>query len=280
MYRHPSTARISDFSGRVVGARSLALTHTRDALSINQLIASGTTSPRGARMIAKFSRTVAVTPINAPEPSATPPALWATAKQVLWQRGRLAGWLVAAAPALSFVVVSGLDSLRLALLVSGLTAAAGFAWQLLRRRGLRQAIGGVCVAGVCAAVAESTGEARGFFLIPAALPFAILVVCLVSVLIRRPLTGVLLNRVCGGPPDWCTERRVRRIYTSTTLACVAVNVLNGTLQVVFYAKGDTLVLAALHVMTGPVFAVIVGVTVVRARRAVADLRLELAARPL
>ncbi|WP_328458953.1 DUF3159 domain-containing protein [Amycolatopsis sp. NBC_00438] len=73
--------------------------------------------------------------------------------------------------------------------------------------------------------------ARGFFLIPALIPFAVIAVCVTTVLIGRPLTGLVLNRVAGGPADWRSVPRLRRIHTVPTLTCAAVN---GALQVSYY----------------------------------------------
>ena len=62
--------------------------------------------------------------------------------------------------------------------------------------------------------------------------------------------------------------RLRRVYTITTLVAAAVNVVNAAVQAVFYLGNDPVVLAAAHIATGPVFAVIVAVTIVLARRAI------------
>ena len=56
------------------------------------------------------------------------------------------------------------------------------------------------------------------------------------------------------------------MHLVATLVCAAVNVVNGALQVIFYQANQPLVLGALHVATGPVFAVIVAVTIGFARR--------------
>ena len=118
----------------------------------------------------------------------------------------------------------------------------------------------------CATVAAVTGQARGFFLIPALIPFGVIAVCVATIVAGRPLTGLILNKVIGGPPRWWTRPRLRRVHLVATLACAAVNVVNGALQVIFYQANQPLVLGALHIATGPVFAVIVAVTIGFARR--------------
>lgn len=201
----------------------------------------------------------------APEPVALRAA--AAAWQALSQPGRIAGMIVTSLPVVVFVVVDAVASLYPALAAAGAVAAAGFAWRLHRRQPLRQALAGLAIVAACAAVAAITGQERGFFLIPALVPFVVIAVCAVSIVTRRPLTGVLLNRVSGGPANWREIRPLRQVYTATTLAAVAVNVVNAIVQALFYLANNPAVLAAAHVATGPVFAVIAAVTVVLARRA-------------
>jgi hypothetical protein len=221
-------------------------------------------------------------PVAAPDPASIPhpsvpaaPFLSAdlslspgrAALEALTRPGRVSGMIVAAAPAVAFVAADAAVSLYLALAVAGAVAVAGFGWRLARHQRLRQAAAGLAVVAVCAAVAAVTGQERGFFLIPALVPFAVIAACVTSVAAGRPLTGVLLNRVSGGPADWRQFPRLRRVYVSSTLVCAAVNVVNAAVQAVFYLADKPVVLAAAHAATGPVFAVIVAVTIVFARRA-------------
>jgi hypothetical protein len=175
--------------------------------------------------------------------------------------------LVTALPAVVFVAADGVSSLHPALAAAGVAAVAGFAWRLCRRQSLRQALAGLLIVAACAGIAAVTGQERGFFLIPALIPFAVIAICVASIAARRPLTGVLLNRVSGGPASWREIDGLRRVYTITTLAAAGVNVINAAVQAIFYLGNDPVVLAAAHIATGPVFAVIVAVTIVLARRA-------------
>ena len=77
-------------------------------------------------------------------------------------------------------------------------APVTFGVRLARRESLRAAVVGLAVAGVCAAVAAFSGEARAFFLLPTLIPAALGVLFLGSVLVRRPVTGTLFNRLVGG----------------------------------------------------------------------------------
>jgi hypothetical protein len=178
--------------------------------------------------------------------------------------------VVTAAPTVAFVAANALGDLTAGLVTAAVTAVGAFAWRLYRRQSLRQAALGLVLVAACAAVAVVTGEARGFFLIPTLIPFAVILVCLATVLIGRPLTGLILNRVAGGPAHWRSVPRLRRIYTVSTLTCAAVNVVNGILQVTYYRDDQPLVLGVVHIATGPVFAVIVAITITFVRRAKAD----------
>jgi intracellular septation protein A len=181
--------------------------------------------------------------------------------------GRVLGIVVAAAPTVAFVVANALSSLYPALAAAGITAVAAFAWRLRRHQSLRQAVIGLLLVVACAGVAAITGQARRFFLIPTLIPFAVITICVITVLAGRPLTGLLLNRVAGGPANWRELPRLRRVYVVSTLVCAAVNLLNAIVQVVFYVADQPIVLGAAHIATGPVFALIVAVTIGFVRRA-------------
>ena len=196
-------------------------------------------------------------------------SFWSTTRTALLKPGRISGSLLTAAPTLVFVVVSARSRMNIALIAAGLCALGVLTVRLVRRESPKQAVIGLLTVAACAAIAALTGEARGFFLLPALLPAAIVVVCVVSVLVRRPLTGLILNRIAGGPANWFEVRALRRVYSGTTLACAAVNIVNGALQAVFYVSRDTLLLTLVHLATGPIFAVIVAFTVVSARRVLA-----------
>ncbi|MGH3249956.1 MAG: DUF3159 domain-containing protein [Trebonia sp.] len=206
-------------------------------------------------------------PADAPAPGSPAQTAGAAAWDALTRPGRISGMIVTTLPAVAFVAVDGLSSLYPALAAAGGAAMAGFAWRLRRRQPLRQALAGLLIVAACASVAAITGQERGFFLIPALIPFAVIAVCVVSIATRRPLTGVLLNRVSGGPAGWREIDRLRRVYTITTLVAATVNVINAAVQAVFYLGNAPVVLATAHIATGPVFAVIVAVTIVLARRA-------------
>ena len=201
--------------------------------------------------------------------AAPPPQTgWAAVKATWSQPSRWLGVLAAIAPSAAFVFASATWTLTIAIVAAAVTAVLISGLQLLRHERLRSALVGIVIVAACAAIAAITGEARTFFLLPTLLPFAVIMLCLASMVARRPLTGLILNRVTGGPADWTRHRRLLRVHLIATGTAVAINAVNGALQVIFYSRGDTAILAVAHAATGPIFATLVAVTVVAARKAI------------
>jgi hypothetical protein len=193
----------------------------------------------------------------------------AAARQALERSGGWTGIAVAAAPTVAFVVANALGGMVWAFIALAVAAPVSFGVRLARRESLRAAVFGLAIAAVCALVAAVSGEARAFFLIPTLLPAGWMLLFLGSVLLGRPLTGVALNRLAGGPRDWRRHPALRRVYTITTLLAVAVNLVNFVLRVVFYLAEQLLLLTIIEVATAPVLLALAAFTVIAARRAVA-----------
>jgi uncharacterized protein DUF3159 len=197
---------------------------------------------------------------------------WAVVRQT-WARKAL--WInvgVVTLPSAVFLVANAAGGLYPAIGAAAVAALVGVAFRLARRERIQGALIGLILVAACAIAAAATGEARGFFLVPTLVPFVVLGICLITVIIRRPLTGLLLNRLSGGPALWYLDPRLTRIHYLATAAATGINIVNASLQVLFYSRNDTAVLALAHAATGPVFAALVAVTVVAQRRALATRR--------
>jgi hypothetical protein len=194
---------------------------------------------------------------------------WAAIRQTWRNPQRWIDVLLAAAPSLVFVAVNALSSLYPAIIAAAVTALAGLGYRLARRQRPTAALIGIGVVAVCAVAAAVTGQARGFFLVPLLIPFAVILICVATIVVRRPLTGLILNRVTGGPPDWYRHRGLLRVHLIATGTAIVINLINATVQVIFYGRGDTLILAIAHTATGPAFATLVAVTIVAVRRTLA-----------
>ncbi|MGH3644814.1 MAG: DUF3159 domain-containing protein [Mycobacterium sp.] len=197
------------------------------------------------------------------------PETWREAvESALFGPGKVSAMVCVALPTVAFVAAVTLRTLTAAIVAASVTALIVFGYRLLVKQPVRPALTGLAIAAVCAAAAALTGDTRGFFLAPTAITVLIVVICLVTIAVRRPLAGLLLNRLAGGPPGWHQHRELVRVYTSCTLVCVAVNVVSTALQIFGYIIDNTVLLAALHIINPIVFTVIIAITIAVARKAV------------
>lgn len=195
------------------------------------------------------------------------PQTWKDAvKGSLFGRSKVSATICTAFPTIAFVAVTAVSSLTIATIAAAVTALGTFIYRVWAKQPLRPAVIGLVIAGVCAFTAFVTGDARGFFLAPTAITVAIIVVCLASVVVRRPLAGLLLNRLAGGPPRWYLNANLMRVYTQCTFACIIVNVASTAAQIIGYLNDATWLLAALHIANPVIFTAIIAVTVVAARK--------------
>lgn len=110
---------------------------------------------------------------------------------VLEQLGGWRGMVDATVPTLAFIVVNGVAGLRPGIWAALGTALVIFGLRLARRESVQQAVSGLFAVGVAVAIAAFTGEARNFYVPGIIRNAALTVVLLGSVVVRRPLVGVI-----------------------------------------------------------------------------------------
>jgi hypothetical protein len=142
--------------------------------------------------------------------SSRPPTL-------LEQLGGVGGLLSSVVPVVIFVAVNPLIGLQPAIWASLGTAVAVGVWRLVRREPLQPAVSGILGVAVCAFIAYQTGEARGFFLYGIWYSLVAGLALVVSVVVRRPLVGVLWSVLNGSGYGWRNDRRVRLGFDVATL---------------------------------------------------------------
>jgi hypothetical protein len=189
------------------------------------------------------------------------------ARQALERSGGWVGIAVAAAPPVAFVAANAVAGLTWAFIALAVTAPVAFGVRLARRESLRAALLGLLIAAGCTLVAGLTGEARGFFLVPTLLPAGWTLVFVGSVLIGRPLTGIALNRLAGGPRDWRHHAPLRRVYTLTTWVAAGICLVNFVLGAVLYLTEQLAAMVVQDVAFVPVPFVLAAFTIAAARSA-------------
>ena len=142
---------------------------------------------------------------------------------LLARAGGVRGLVYTALPVTVFAVVSPTAGLVPAIVAALSAAAAVLGWKLLRRESTRPAVLGFAGVGVCAAFALVTGQAKNFYLPGIWMYLALAIVFTVSVLIRRPLVGVVWARITGRDDTWRRTPRVRLAFDIVTAAMAVVS---------------------------------------------------------
>jgi hypothetical protein len=196
-----------------------------------------------------------------PEPKRTP--------TLLEQMGGVGGLVSSAVPAVAFVAVNPFAGLQAAIWASLGVAIAIGVWRLIRREPLQPAVSGILGVAVCAFIAYRTGEARGFFLYGIWYSLVAGLVLTLSVVVRRPLVGVLWSALNGSGLGWRTDRRARAGFDVATVVWAVFLLARFGVQHYLYNVKETDWLGVARLAMGlPLTAVAALVTIWAIRRAV------------
>lgn len=175
---------------------------------------------------------------------------------LLARAGGVRGLVYTALPVTVFALVSPAAGLVAAIVAALSAAAAVLGWKLLRRESTRPAVLGFAGVGVCAAFALVTGQAKNFYLPGIWMYLGLAVAFTISVLIRRPLVGVIWARITGRDDTWRRTPRVRLAFDIVTATMAVVSWSRFLVQYYLYDTDQEGLLAAARIAMGwPVFAV-------------------------
>jgi hypothetical protein len=159
-------------------------------------------------------------------------------------------------PPVAFVVAytaSGQDttvSATVALVVGVLLAVA----RVARRETLQHALTGLIGVALAAFIATRTGKAENFFLPGLLANAAYALVYFVSIVIRRPLIGVIVSSFSGSGSAWRQDARLMRTYTRASWLWVALFLLRLLVQLPLYLAGSVTALGVARTAMGlPLF---------------------------
>ena len=156
----------------------------------------------------------ATTAIPAVDPTPTP--------TLLDQLGGPSGMVYTTVPVVAFVTAIPFFALPTAIGIAIGVALVITGLRLRRGERLVTAMGGLIGVAAAGGVAAWTGSANDFFLIGIWASLAGTVVTLASLLVRRPLTGVVWNAIHGGKHPWREDRPSLHAHDIATLAATAV----------------------------------------------------------
>ncbi len=162
-------------------------------------------------------------------------------------RGNLADSIV---PPVLFVLLNAFLSFEVAMWGSLVVVLGITVYRLLRHQDLRYAIGGLGAVLLAVLVARLLGRAEGYFLPNIIMGAVTVVLCLVSVILRRPLVAWTSHLTRRWPLAWYWHPRVRPAYSEVTLAWAVFFALRLALQLSLFQEQAAGLLAVFNVLTG------------------------------
>ncbi|MCP9270610.1 DUF3159 domain-containing protein [Mycolicibacterium arenosum] len=159
----------------------------------------------------------------------------------LERMGGVSGLIHASIPTVAYVIVNSIAGLNAAVVVAVGASAGLIALRLLRKEPLQPAISGLLGVAIAALIAYYTGSAENYFLPGIWISLIMAVVFAASVLVRRPLVGVLWNLLRSAGPDsaWRDDRAVLRAFDLATCVFVALFAARFAVQHWLYDSGFT-----------------------------------------
>ncbi|MEP6695610.1 MAG: DUF3159 domain-containing protein [Pseudonocardiales bacterium] len=200
------------------------------------------------------------------------------------QLGGVKGLIDSGLPVVVFVVVNALSQLKAAILAALVAGVAVFLLRLIRRESPQFAVSGLLGVAVAAFFAHRLGRAEGFFIPGIVLNAAYFLIFAGSLVLRRPLIGLLWTYLGEGDKSWRQQAGLRRAYWQATLWWALMYAAKTALQGLLYLHHQPGWLAVAKLSMGyPLFAANVALTVWlvrRAKRSTAELATGSAERPV
>jgi hypothetical protein len=153
-------------------------------------------------------------------------------------------------PPLVFVVINALSGLQVAIAGSLAFALLIALIRLSRRQPVKYALGGVGAVALAAVVAQLLGRAEGYFLPAMVTGGGTLLVCLLSVLVRRPMVAWTSHLARGWPLAWYWHPRVRPAYSEVTWLWALFFAIRLLFQLALFQGAVSELLAVVNVALG------------------------------
>ena len=153
-------------------------------------------------------------------------------------------------PPLLFVVLNAIWGMQIAIWASLGLAVAIAIFRLLKRQTLLYALGGAGGVALAAAIAYLLGRAEGFFLPTMISGGVTVLLCLVSVLVGRPLVAFTSFVARRWPLNWYWHPRVRPAYSEVTWMWVVFFGLRLLLQFNLFQDAAASLLGIVQLLTG------------------------------
>ncbi|KWX68075.1 DUF3159 domain-containing protein [Mycobacterium sp. NAZ190054] len=172
------------------------------------------------------------------------------ASALLARAGGIRGLVYTALPVTVFAALNAVAGLMPALIAAVAAGAGVLTWQLVRRESTRPALFGFAGIAAGAGFALVTGQAKDFYLPGIWMYLALALVFTGSVVVGRPLIGVVWAWMTGRDDTWRRTRRVRRAFDLVTLMMAAVSATRFAVQFHLYDTDQEGMLAVARIAMG------------------------------
>ncbi|MEN4476286.1 DUF3159 domain-containing protein [Mycolicibacterium cosmeticum] len=166
--------------------------------------------------------------------------------------GGVSGLVVGAVPTIAYVVANAVAGLDVAVMVAVTVSVVLILVRRVRRESIQPAVSGLLGVAFAALIAFYTGSAEGYFLPGIWVSLVLAVIFTVSILVRRPLVGVIWNLLTSAGPrqSWHSDKVVLRAFDVATLAFTTVFVARFMVQDWLYDAGSVGWLAIARITMG------------------------------
>lgn len=194
---------------------------------------------------------------------------------LLERMGGVSGLVSASVPTFAYVITNSAAGLDAAVVVAIGASIGLIVLRKVRGEPIQPAVSGLLGVAVASLIAFYTGSAEGYFLPGIWMSLAMALVFAASMVVRRPLVGVIWNALtsAGDRTIWHTDRRALHAFDVATLTFVAVFAARYLVQNWLYGDGSVGWLAVARIAMGyPLLALALLVTWWAVRRANAQLQ--------
>jgi Protein of unknown function (DUF3159) len=171
----------------------------------------------------------------------------------------LGGWrgmLDSGAPSVAFLIAyltSG-HNLTLSLKIAIATGVILAAERLIRRKPLQQVLSGAAGLAVSAYITAKSGQAQNFFLPGILTNLGYFVLCLASIVLKKPVLGFMVAGLKGQDMSWTKDPAQYRTYSTLTLLWVFIFGLRVLIMLPLYLAGAVGALGVVKlVMSWPLY---------------------------
>jgi hypothetical protein len=168
------------------------------------------------------------------------------------------GTVESSVPPVAFVIAytaSGQDTKAAAIAAVAVGVLLAIA-RLVRRETPQYTITGLAGVAIAAFIATRTGKAENFVLPGLLLNAAYAAGYFVSILIRRPLIGILISGLTGSGSDWRQDPVLMRVYSRASWLWIGVFLTRLVVQLPLYLAGSVTALGVAKTAMGlPLFGI-------------------------